>query len=366
MAVPSTPAVGYSVHVGRGVIEQLPALLHSHCPAHRYAVVADHRVAELHGAALNGVLAAAGLQTDLVTVPSGEWNKTREQWAECTDRLLAAGLGRDAALIAFGGGVAGDLGGFVAATYLRGIPFVQVPTTLLAMIDASIGGKTGVDVKAGKNLVGAFHQPRVVVADIAWLATLPRAHVAAGMAEAIKHGAIRDEAYFESLAEARPCLARDLDHLEPVVRRSIEIKAEIVASDVHEAGRRQILNFGHTVGHAVEALSGYELLHGEAVAIGMATEALAAEVAGIAAEGTHRRLVAMLERYALPTAVPDDLDVDKVMDVMRGDKKTREGRVRFAVPQTIGKPAQDTAGGWTVELGAQVLRQALDSGRPGT
>ena len=176
----------YEVLVGRGALAELPRVLREACPAARYAVIADHRAAELHGAALTALLERAGLPATMFQFPSGEWNKSREQWAELTDQLLAAHIGRDGAVISFGGGVAGDLAGFVSATYLRGIPYVQVPTTLLAMIDSSIGGKSGVDVPAGKNLVGAFHQPRAVLADIDLLASLPRPHIAAGLAEAIK------------------------------------------------------------------------------------------------------------------------------------------------------------------------------------
>ena len=351
----------YPIVTGRGVAEQLPALLRADCSAHQYAIVADHKVAELHGARLMTLLTGAGLTVRLFTFPSGEWNKTREQWSSLTDQLLAAGLGRDSAVIAFGGGVSGDLAGFVAATYLRGIPYVHLPTTLLAMIDSSIGRKTGVDVPAGKNLVGAFHQPRVVVADIDYLATLPRAQMASGVAEAIKHGVIRDAAYFASLEDARPILARELGPLEALVRRSIEIKTAVVAADEREVGMRAILNFGHTVGHAVEALSGFDLLHGEAVAIGMATEARIAEASGIASDGLHRAIVAMLERYALPTAIPDSLSTASILDAMLSDKKSREGRVRFALPTMIGRMAQSDDGAWTVEVDAQVLRECLEA-----
>lgn len=360
--VPGFTAAAYDVHVGHGLVAQLATLLRAHCPAHRYAVIADHRVAELHGTALLASLAGAGLPAQLFTFPAGEWNKTREQWNALSDQLLAAGLGRDGAVVAFGGGVAGDLAGFVAATYLRGIPYAQVPTTLLAMIDSSIGGKTGVDVPAGKNLVGAFHQPRVVVADVGFLATLARVQLASGMAEAIKHGMIRDAAYFAGLEDATPVLARDLGRLEAVVRRSIEIKAAVVAEDERETGVRAILNFGHTVGHAVELLSGFDLLHGEAVAIGMAAEAQLAEALGIAA-AVRAPLAAMLERYGLPTAIPDPLRTDRLLAAMQSDKKSRAGRIRFALPSVIGTMARGTNGEWTVEADPQLIRQALDSSR---
>lgn len=351
----------YQVFVGQGLLARLPALLREHCPAHRYVVIADHKVAELHGAALMSAL--AGVEPQLLTFPSGEWNKTREQWADLSDRMLKAGIGRDGAVLAFGGGVAGDLAGFVAATWLRGIPVVQLPTSLLAMIDSSIGGKTGLDVPGAKNMIGAFHQPRLVVADIGYLATLPRAHIAAGLAEAIKHGVIRDAGYFQLLGDATPCLARDLGHLEAVVRRSIEIKAAVVAADERETGVRAILNFGHTVGHAVEALSGFDLLHGEAVAIGMAVEAGIAEAGGLGAAGLRATIVATLERYSLPSVVPAGLTSDAILELMHTDKKARGGRMRLALPRDIGTMAQSGDGAWTVEADAAVIRQALDSSR---
>jgi 3-dehydroquinate synthase len=209
-----------------------------------------------------------------VTFPAGEWNKTRETWSALTDQLLAAGIGRDGAVVAVGGGVVGDVAGFVAATVLRGIPYVQVPTTLLAMIDSSIGGKTGVDTVHGKNLVGAFHQPRAVIADVNTLTTLPPVHRSAGMAEALKHGFIADAIYLESLVRDRDrILDAEPGALLETVRRSVEIKAAVVADDERELGRRAILNFGHTVGHAIETVCGYEILHGEAVAMGMIVEA---------------------------------------------------------------------------------------------
>lgn len=357
----SEPArAGYDVLVGRGLMAGFPALLAEKAPAHRYAVIADHHVAELHGERLLVPLRTAGLDVTLFPFPSGEWNKTREQWASLTDRLLAARIGRDGAIIGFGGGVAGDLAGFVAATFQRGLPLVQVPTSLLAMVDASVGGKTGLDVPAGKNLVGAFHAPHAVVADIDLLATLPKSQLAAGMAEVLKHGVVADAAYF---AEARSCAGdalRDAGRLEALVRRSIEIKAAIVSEDEREAGRRAVLNFGHTVAHAVEMLSGYSLLHGEAVAIGMLAEARIAEAAGIAND-VSSSLAEALERLALPLEIPADLSTDALLDAMRADKKVREGQVRMALPVSIGTMARDTIGAWTMPLEESLIRQVLDT-----
>lgn len=352
----------YDILIGRGLLADLPALVKAACPADRYAVITDSHVAKPYGEKVVAALHAGGLPSHLFEFPAGEWNKTRETWAVLSDRMLAAQFGRDAAVIALGGGVVGDLAGFVAATYLRGIPYVQVPTTLLAMIDSSIGGKTGVDVPAGKNLLGAFHQPRLVVADLDALASLPPSQLAAGMAEAVKHGVIADKDYFDTLERDHGAVsARDAAALERVVRRSVEIKAEVVAADEREAGRRAILNFGHTVGHAIEATAKFAALHGEAVAIGMAYEARLAEALGIAQAGTADRIRRLLERYHLPLELPDTATVDALMAAMQLDKKAREGTVRFALPQAIGRMHADGKR-WTVAAPEGVVRDVLGGG----
>lgn len=345
--------------LGDGLLAHLSEMVARHCPAAHYAVVTDSTVAPLYGEAVAATLGGAARST-VVAFPSGEWNKTRETWATITDRMLAAGIGRDGAVVALGGGVVGDVAGFVAATYLRGIPYVQVPTTLLAMLDSSIGGKAGVDVPAGKNLVGAFHQPRLVVADLATLATLPANHLAAGVAEAIKHGAIADRDYFERVrALASPVLSGDREALFEVVERSVSIKAGVVAEDERERGRRAILNFGHTIGHALEAVSGYALLHGEAVAIGMAAEAKLGRALGITAPEAVPALLQALEAYQLPTECPADADSGRVLEVMRHDKKARETSVRFALLQSIGKVHREPTGEWTSPASEDAIRSAL-------
>jgi 3-dehydroquinate synthase len=234
-----------------------------------------------------------------------------------------------------------------------------VPTTLLAMIDASIGGKTGVDVPLGKNLLGAFHQPRLVVLDLDALATLPAPQFANGMAEAVKHGVIADADYFAVLEREGPAVrAREAAALERTVARSVAIKAEVVAADEREAGRRAILNFGHTIGHAIETTSGFQVRHGEAVAIGMVLESRLAEEAGIAAAGTAARIARVLTLYTLPVQLPDSVGVDGVLEAMRHDKKAREGSVRFALPRRIGEMAGGEQSGWTVSV-AEVLMRAV-------
>jgi 3-dehydroquinate synthase len=353
----------YDILMGRGLIAQLPALVARQCPAARYAVITDSHVQQLLGGKVAAALQDAGLQVEVFTFAAGEWNKTRESWAAISDQMLARKLGRDCAVIALGGGVVGDLAGFVAATYLRGVPYVQVPTTLLAMIDSSIGGKAGVDVPAGKNLLGAFHQPRLVVADLEALATLPAVQLAAGLAEAVKHGVVGDADYFAFLEAEQPGIkAKDPAALEQVVARSVEIKAGVVAEDEREAGRRAVLNFGHTVGHAIETTCKFEVLHGEAVAIGMAYEARLAERVGVAEGGTARRITGLLERYGLPLELPPAARLGDLVDAMEHDKKARGGEVRFALPKRIGVMHRDADHAWTVPVKGELVREVLSCG----
>ena len=349
----------YDILIGRGLLAELPDLAQAACPAPRYAVITDSHVATLYGEKLVARCRDATLQVELLEFPAGEWNKTRETWARLSDRMLAAQLGRDSAVVALGGGVVGDVAGFVAATYLRGVPYIQAPTTLLAMIDSSIGGKTGVDVPAGKNLLGAFHQPRLVVADLDLLGTLPAPQLAAGIAEAVKHGAIADADYFAFLEREHDAVTtKQPDALERLVRRSVEIKAGVVAADERETGRRAILNFGHTVAHAVEATAKFAVLHGEAVAIGMAYEARLAERLGIAAAGTADRIRRLLERYGLPLELPESATPDQLLATMQLDKKARAGTVRFALPEAVGRMHADGSG-WTVAAPERVVREVL-------
>jgi 3-dehydroquinate synthase len=350
----------YDILVGAGLLQQLDKILPQYCPAAAYALISDSHVGKIYGEDVVTRLAAGGYRAELLTFPAGEWNKTRETWAALSDRMLAAHFGRDCAVIALGGGVVNDVAGFVAATYLRGVPLVQVPTSLLAMIDSSIGGKTGVDVPAGKNLLGTFHQPRVVVADPGLLGSLSSVQLSAGLAEAVKHGVIADAEYFAFLeAEYAAIFAKHAPALERVVRRSVEIKAAVVAQDEREKGKRAILNFGHTVGHAIEATSKYEVLHGEAVAIGMVYEGRLAETLGIAPAGTAQRITAVLERLNLPVARPDASQVDDLIAAMRADKKVRAGEIRLALPRAIGSAHGDDGHGWTVPVEEATIRQVL-------
>jgi 3-dehydroquinate synthase len=308
------------------------------------------------------------------TVPAGESSKTRDQWMRLTDWLLAEGAGRDTAIVALGGGVVGDLAGFVAATYLRGVPVIQVPTTLLAMVDAAIGGKTGVDTPRGKNLVGAFHQPAAVVADPLTLSTLPSAHIRAGIAEVIKHGAISDAGYFAQAAVWATHVHRAAQHdtgatsdrfdwlgapTLDVITHSVRVKADVVNADPLEKGRRAILNTGHTIAHAIERETDYALLHGEAVAIGLVTEAHLGEAAGVTVSGTADALRSALGGAGLPTRIPAGLDHGRLIDAMRADKKSRAGGLAFALLRSIGVPAGNDSDGWSVILEERLVREAL-------
>ena len=311
----------------------------------------------------NQILTGLGKDaSDLLTIPAGETNKTRDTWARLTDQMLAKGYGRDSAVIAVGGGVVGDLAGFVAGTFMRGIPVVQVPTTLMAMVDASIGGKTAVDTPAGKNLVGVFHFPAAVLIDPQVLATLPLREMRAGLAEIVKHGVIANEAYLREVASSASKLLSkagpDSDTMLSVIVRSIEIKADIVSRDEREDGLRKTLNFGHTIGHAVELVSAYSLLHGEAVAIGMALEGRLAERIGVAQAGTADAITNALRAAGLPTDLPQSLDRDAVLEAMRSDKKGRSGKMQFALPRRIGEMAGAETG-WTVTVGDDQLREVL-------
>jgi 3-dehydroquinate synthase len=350
----------YDVLVKHGGLASVADIARAATRANRYAVITDSNVVRTYAEKVVQALGSVGTRT--FTVPAGEASKTRESWARLTDELLEGGFGRDSAIIAVGGGVVGDLAGFVAATFMRGIKYVQVPTSLIAMIDASVGGKTAVDTPRGKNLVGAFHQPAAVLADPGVLATLPPPHFRAGLAEAVKHGVIADGMYLERTIADTPMLldasARRADATEALVARSIEIKAEIVRRDEREHGLRQVLNFGHTIGHAIEAASDYTLLHGECVAVGMVYEATMAVKVGVAGPGTSRDVRRAVERVGLPTALPSSVTADRLVALMRADKKVRSGALRFSLPREIGAMASGD-GTWSVPVDESVVRAVL-------
>jgi 3-dehydroquinate synthase len=354
------PAPGngeYDVVVEPGLLHRAPALLVRHAPASGYAVIADTNVAPLYGERLAARLGAAGLDARLFVHPAGEPHKTLATWSTLMDALLSAGLDRDACVVALGGGVTGDLAGFVAATYLRGIAFVQLPTTLLAMVDASVGGKTGVDSRHGKNLVGAFHQPRFVGIDPEVLHTLPLPELRSGAAEVVKHGAIADAGYFDHVVAAAPrLLAGDAALLGEVIARSVELKAAVVGRDPLERGERAVLNFGHTLGHALERVTGYGVAHGHAVSTGMVLAAKLGEGLGVTHAGTSHALADALGAFGLPVSPPADVAWDALLEAAGSDKKGRRGRPRFVLLRRIGEVAK-SGEDWTHRVDDEALRR---------
>lgn len=334
--------------LGRGVLGALPTWLAAQAPAARYVVVSDETVAGLHGRPAAERIEAAGHAVHLLTFPAGESHKTSGGWARLVEALGDLGLGRDGCVIGVGGGVTGDLAGFAAATFARGVALVQVPTSLLAMVDAAIGGKTGVDLSAGKNLAGAFHQPRLVLIDPDALATLPDRVLHDGLAEAVKHGLIADRAYVEWIGQhASALLDGDPAALDRLVEGSVRIKAGVVSRDPLEAGERAILNFGHTIAHGIEHASQYTVSHGHAVAIGMVAEATLGEREGITRPGTATLVAATLSALRLPTTLPSSVDPDAVIAAARSDKKNRGGRGRYVLLREPGVPARTPDGLWT-------------------
>ncbi len=323
----------YDVLVGSKLIDQVGSIVRETVAVASCAVVTDHNIATLFASQIIENLTSSGFHPTLIVVPAGEKSKSLEQVGEICDRMTAAGLDRTSFVVALGGGVVGDLAGFVAAIYHRGIPCVQVPTTLLAQVDSSIGGKTAVNTAAGKNLIGAVHHPVLVISDVDVLQTLPAREMNQGFAEVIKHAIIRDPALLESLEHFDK--ANDMASL---VRRNVEIKAEFVAADERdENGTRALLNFGHTVGHAIEQAGNYrELLHGEAISLGIVAACdISVRKAGLP-QAQRERLVSLLNKFELPTKLPANISREKILRALPFDKKFERGQVRFVVTSGIG------------------------------
>jgi 3-dehydroquinate synthase len=332
-------ANSHQVHVARGVLDRLGILaLDADLKPGRAALLSDSNVARLYADRALTALTAAGFDAQLIEVAAGEASKSVATLDQVYDRLVDAALDRASVIFALGGGVVGDLAGFAAATYLRGLPLVQVPTTLVAQVDSALGGKTAVNHRAAKNLIGAFYQPRLIVADVATLATLPEREFREGLAEVIKYGAIMDAPFLQALESAMPAiLERDHLRLADLVEISLRHKAHVVESDEREGGLRKILNFGHTLGHALEASAGYgSYLHGEAVAIGMvAASALSCSYAGLSADEAAR-LNRLIEAAGLPTRMPPGWRGEEFMRALRLDKKRAGDEVEFVLLDRLG------------------------------
>jgi 3-dehydroquinate synthase len=341
----------YPIFIGQKILSELGVQCARLKLGRRCAVISDTNVARRYAKPALASLKAADFDPILLTVPPGETSKSLTTVQRCYDQLARHRLERKSFIVALGGGVVGDLAGFVAATYLRGIPFVQAPTSLLAQVDSSVGGKVGVNLKAGKNLVGAFHQPRFVLCDLAALATLSEREFRAGLAEVIKYGIIYDAGLFAQLERDLPrVLKRDTELLDGIVARCCQIKAEVVQQDETETGLRAILNFGHTIGHAIEAISGYgKYLHGEAISIGQVAAAkLSVKALGLPSADAER-IERLFARAGLPTAIKlPAARLRKLIDAMRLDKKVSGGEIKFVLARQIGdvEPGHKIAPEW--------------------
>lgn len=340
---------GNAVLLGAGLLESIGPLLQARGLRGTLALIGDSNVIEHHGDRVYQSLLLSGFEVVPLRVPAGEESKTLEMAGVLYEQLVHGGLERSGAIVAVGGGVIGDLSGFVAATYLRGVPWINCATSLLAMVDASIGGKTGVDLPRGKNLVGAFHPPLLTVSDLTVLRTLPEREFQGGMAEVIKAGIIGDVELFKMLEAGST-------NIHEIIRRSIKVKVAVVREDPFEKGRRAALNFGHTIGHGIEAASQFLLRHGEAIGIGMIAEAKIAEWMGLARPGLSERIKMVTELVGLPTRFAN-LETDTILQLMRSDKKKQLGRLRFALPRDIGDVVND------VDVKDELVRKAVDAVR---
>ena len=321
------PSASYDVLIGSGLLADLGTQVRHCTAAERCVLVSGENVFPLYGSTALRSLQDAGLQTKAIVFPAGEETKSLARYEELLNALSEQKLTRTDCLVALGGGVTGDLTGFAAATYQRGVPYVQVPTTLLAAVDSSVGGKTAVNLPAAKNQVGAFYQPAVVLCDTDTLKTLPKREMRAGYAEVIKYAVLGDADLFDSL-QRKSC-----SH-EEIIENCVKMKAEIVEEDEHDLGRRRLLNLGHTFGHAVESRSSYSMLHGEAVAVGMAMIANAAVKKGYFDAADRNALIGVLEGYGLPTKT--DYSAEELYDTLLLDKKISSGKLHLVVPRSIG------------------------------
>ena len=346
----------YAIKVAPGLLKQLGGECARLKLGDRCAIITDTNVGRKFAKPVYESLLKAGFEPVLITVPAGEKAKSLKSVQSCYDQLAAHRLERKSFIVALGGGVVGDLAGFVAATYLRGIPFVQIPTTLLAQVDSSVGGKTGVNLRAGKNLVGAFYQPRLVLCDLDTLKTLPEREFRAGLAEVVKYGIIFDAKLFAQLERDLPkILKRDQKILAPIIARCCEIKAEVVAQDETENGLRAILNFGHTIGHAIENSSGYgKYLHGEAIAIGQVAAAkLSHKILGLASDDIAR-IEKLFVRAGLPVRIKlNSAQRKKLFTAMKLDKKVSAGEIKFVLVEKIGKVV------WGQSASSAIIDQVL-------
>lgn len=332
----------YEIYIGDSLFPFIARILREKQLGNRYAIITDSHVKKHYSKNLLAALQQEDLDTMLFDFPAGENSKNRTVKNRLDDCLLENSFGRDSAIIALGGGVVGDIAGFVAATYMRGIPYIQIPTTTISQADSSIGGKTAIDVPQGKNLIGAFHQPDCVFIDVSTLVTLDDRNYRSGMIEVIKHGIIRDAALFDYISENRTAIfsrkaAEYLQVMTDLMHMNCQVKNNVVARDSRETNLRKILNYGHTIGHAVELLSGFRLLHGEAVSIGIAAEAFFSHRMGFCTEQDYLHQVALLKKIGLPVKIPRAMTAEQILQVLRYDKKARNSIPQFVQVAAIGR-----------------------------
>ena len=329
----------YPIHLGVRLLERAGELLRQAGLRGKVAVVTNPTVAQLYLDSLDEALRQAGFEVAPILVPDGEEHKNLKSLAAIYDRLIAERLERKACIVALGGGVIGDLAGFAAATYLRGVPYVQVPTTLLAQVDSSVGGKTAVNHDDGKNLIGAFYQPKLVLIDIAVLRSLPRRELIAGLAEVIKYGIIEDAALFSMLEHSiDKIIGLNQEMLTRIIAASCSIKARVVEADEREDDYRAVLNFGHTIGHALEAATGYrKFLHGEAVGVGMVKAAALSVNQRFCDAASLKRVMALIQKAGLPVEIPPEVAPQSLIQAMEIDKKVAGGKIKFIMCEGIGK-----------------------------
>ncbi len=349
----------YDIQIGRDMFGDLVSRLKENPIGYSYVIVTDSNVRNLYGEKLKSLIDGISEKTLLIDFPAGEMQKTREIKTQIEDKMLEAGFGRDSALIALGGGVVGDLAGYIAATYTRGIPYIQVPTTLVACVDSSVGGKTAVDTPHGKNLIGAFYQPESVIIDVDTLTTLGPEEIREGLAEVIKYGIIADYELFE-LIEKRSddIFSYDIDLLSLIVEKCCRIKGEVVENDEKESNLRKILNFGHTIGHAIENHSNYTLTHGNSISIGMVLEGRIAVNLGIWSEDDLERVRSVFIAAGLPVEIPFDIKPEKLISSMKIDKKSRGGVIEMCLPEAIGK-IYKIDGKYSLKIDDKIIREVF-------
>jgi 3-dehydroquinate synthase len=329
----------YDIRIGRGILDRMVLLMSKHFKSSQYVVITDENVGRLHAAKVYDAFGTAGLHVSGIEIPAGEASKNISTLMDLAGRLLALGADRKTVLLALGGGVVGDLTGFVASVYMRGVPYIQIPTTLVGQVDSAIGGKTAVDLPEGKNLLGTFYQPAAVFVDLNFLETLPEREFANGLAEIIKYGVIEDEKMFEGLeAHMDAVKNREMTHLAKIIETCLRIKKSIVEIDEREHGLRRILNFGHTLGHALEAVSDYTLSHGEGVALGMIAAAKLSVKMNYLKEDALNRIRDVVAKAGLPVGIPAAFSPAAVIERLKMDKKKKDGVIHFVLLKKIGMP----------------------------